>query len=67
MKTILTLFFTLITTVIIAQDKFKNYYENGNILFEGEFVNGRLGEKGKIYKQNGNIQHLKKKNEETKK
>ena len=35
--------------------KMKRYYENGNIEFEGDFINGLPIGQGKEYDENGNI------------
>ena len=35
--------------------KGKEYYENGKLLFEGEYLNNKRNGKGKEYDDNGNI------------
>lgn len=58
MKSIFAMFFMLITTVVIAQKKFKNYYKNGNILEEGTLIDGKRNGNYTSYYLNGDIKSI---------
>jgi len=36
-------------------EKEKNYYDNGDLIFEGEYLNGKRNGKGKEYNKNGKL------------
>ena len=40
-----------------GMERGKEYYENGNLRYDGEFLDGKWNGKGKEYDQNGNIKY----------
>ena len=45
----------IIYEIINGNGKIKEYYSNGNLYSEGEYLNGKKHGKGKSYYTNGNI------------